>query len=58
MGLLGQMRELKVDLPSTDIFLTHLQSDHAGLAAELAVPGVRIFISETDRVRLPGKRCV
>lgn len=58
VALLDQMRELKVDLPSTDIFLTHLHSDHSGLAAELAVPGVRIFISETDRVRLPGKDCI
>ncbi len=57
-ALLSQLRELHVDLPNTDIFLTHLHSDHSGLAAELAVPGVRIFISETDRVRLPGKACL
>lgn len=57
-ALLDQMRELKVDLPNTDIFLTHLHSDHSGLAAELAVPGVRVYISEKDRVWMPGKDCI
>ena len=43
-----QLREIGVDLDRTDIFLTHLHSDHAGLAPELIRPGCRIFISSTD----------
>lgn len=43
-----QLRELKVDLSRTDIFLTHLHSDHSGLSTELHRPGCRILISEPD----------
>ena len=46
-----QLTEIGVDMDRTDIFLTHLHSDHAGLAPELIRPGCRIFISSTD---LPG----
>lgn len=50
-AMVRQMEEIGVDLDRTDIFLTHLHSDHAGLAPELIRPGCRIFISGTD---LPG----
>ena len=46
-----QLQEIGADPDRTDIFLTHLHSDHAGLAPELIRPGCRIFISGTD---LPG----
>ena len=47
-ALLDQLRELNVDLGRTDIFLTHLHSDHSGLSTELHRPGCRIYISEID----------
>lgn len=47
-----QLRELDVDLNRTDIFLTHLHSDHTGLSTELYRPGCRILISAPDREEL------
>ncbi|MCI2055773.1 MAG: MBL fold metallo-hydrolase [Oscillibacter sp.] len=44
-----ELDELHVDLNRTDIFLTHLHSDHAGLSTELHRPGCQIFISEIDK---------
>ena len=44
-------RELEatgVDRDRMDIFVTHLHSDHAGLAAELIRPDCRILIGEID----------
>lgn len=43
-----QLTELGVDRDRMDIFVTHLHSDHAGLAPELIRPGCRIFIGEID----------
>lgn len=40
--------ELGVCLEDMDIFLTHLHSDHSGLASELIAPGGRIYIGEID----------
>lgn len=34
-----QLASIGADLDHTDIFLTHLHSDHAGLAPELIRPG-------------------
>ncbi len=48
------LAELGVDMANTDIFLTHLHSDHAGLAPELLRPTSRLFIGDVDRQRLPG----
>ncbi len=39
---------LDVDMARTDVFLTHLHSDHCGLVQRLATPTTRIFISEPD----------
>lgn len=47
-----QLRELRVDLGRTDIYLTHLHSDHSGLSTELHRPGCRIFLSREDREEL------
>ncbi len=43
---------INADMDRTDIFLTHLHSDHTGLAAEIAGSGTRVYIGETDRERL------
>lgn len=50
------LAELRVDMDKTDIFLTHLHSDHAGLAQRLAAPGTRIFVSEADGKIVAGGR--
>ena len=46
--LLSGLNELNVDLADTDIILTHLHSDHTGLAPEIAVTGTRVFISRDE----------
>ena len=46
------LAELGVRLEDTDIFLTHLHSDHTGLAGDLAAPGARVYISREDGERL------
>lgn len=51
-ALLAGLGELDVRLEDTDIFLTHLHSDHTGLAGDLAAPGARVYISEPDGTRL------
>ncbi len=48
-------RELEatgVDRSRLDIFLTHLHSDHTGLAPELVRPGGRVFIGRVDGTRM------
>ena len=49
-----QLAEIGVDRERLDIFLTHLHSDHAGLAPELIRSGGRIFIGRTDGIRMAG----
>lgn len=51
-ALLSGLDELGVSMDGTDIFLTHLHSDHTGLAPSVAGPDTRIFISRTDGERL------
>lgn len=46
-----QLGEIGVDLTQTDIFLTHLHSDHAGLSTYLHRPGRAVFLSEWDANR-------
>lgn len=43
-----QLAELGADRDRMDIFVTHLHSDHVGLAPELIRPGCRILIGEID----------
>lgn len=43
-----QLAEIGVDRDRMDIFLTHLHSDHTGLAPEFIRPGCRIYISRVD----------
>lgn len=47
-----QLDEIGVDRDHMDIFLTHMHSDHSGLAPELIRPGCEIFISEIDGPRI------
>lgn len=42
------LKDLGIDMENTDIVLTHLHSDHTGLAPDIAVPGTRIFISREE----------
>ena len=46
--LLNGLDELNIDMANTDIILTHLHSDHTGLAPEIVVPGTRVFISRGE----------
>ena len=47
-ALLNGLSELGEDPQSVDIFLTHMHSDHAGLAADIVGEGRHIYISATD----------
>lgn len=51
-ALLEGLREVGADLRHTDLFLTHMHSDHAGLASGLLPPGSRIYMGRTDYHRL------
>jgi glyoxylase-like metal-dependent hydrolase (beta-lactamase superfamily II) len=42
------LQELAVDPAGIDLFITHLHSDHVGLAATLAAPAARIWCSAAD----------
>ena len=42
------LRELEVDMRETDIFLTHLHSDHSGNAPDIVAENRRIYISDID----------
>lgn len=42
------IKELGLDINKTDLFITHLHSDHSGLASELNNEGMKIYTSETD----------
>lgn len=43
-----QLTEIGVDRDKMDIFVTHLHSDHAGLAPELVHPGCVIYMGKID----------
>ena len=47
-----ELAETGVDRDRMDIFLTHLHSDHTGLAPELIRPGCRVYIGGTDGRRM------
>lgn len=53
-ALMEQLNDLNVDLDKTDIFLTHMHSDHSGLAVELHREGCKVFISDADHERIRG----
>ena len=47
-ALQSGIEELGLDMSKTDLFLTHLHSDHAGLASKIASPTSRIYMSTVD----------
>ena len=51
-----QLAEVGVDRDRLDIFLTHLHSDHTGLAPDLIRPGCRIYIGAVDERWMEGYR--
>lgn len=55
-ALMSGLSELGISMDNTDIFLTHLHSDHTGLAPEIAKPGTQIFIGEHDLNHMPGRQ--
>jgi glyoxylase-like metal-dependent hydrolase (beta-lactamase superfamily II) len=52
----SELRLLSVDMNKTDIFLTHMHSDHSGLASELATEASKVFISAVDAGLAPERR--
>lgn len=53
-ALFDGLRELNVRMEDTDIFLTHLHSDHTGLLPEVASASSRVFIDDLDRDWIVG----
>ena len=47
-ALTAGLEELGIDMDRADVFLTHLHSDHSGLAGAIAGRDSRIYISRTD----------
>lgn len=47
-ALQGGIRELGLDMERTDLFLTHLHSDHVGLASQVAGRNSRIYMNPVD----------
>lgn len=56
VALLQGLEQLGVRMDETDIFLTHLHSDHTGLAPDIAGKDTKIFIGEKDLSHMPGKQ--
>lgn len=54
-ALLGGLEELGVSMEDTDIFLTHLHSDHTGLAPDIRGKDTKIYIGARDLSHMPGK---
>ncbi|MDR1875041.1 MAG: MBL fold metallo-hydrolase [Synergistaceae bacterium] len=48
VALTGALDALGADMGRTDIFLTHMHSDHSGLATGIASPTSKIYISAKD----------
>ncbi len=46
--LKGELDGLGVDMAKTDIFITHLHSDHTGLVSRIASESTKIYMSEKD----------
>lgn len=46
--MLEGLKELNIDLNNTDLFITHLHTDHLGLAAELASGSSRIYFNQPE----------
>lgn len=42
------IKELGIDLNKTDLLITHLHSDHSGLAAALNKEGIKVYVGKID----------
>ena len=51
-ALLAGMQELNIDPQNTDLFITHLHSDHCGNADMLEQMGCRIIMGRDDYAHL------
>lgn len=47
-SLMEALKELNIDFTKTDLLITHLHSDHSGLAASLNKEGVRVYAGKID----------
>jgi glyoxylase-like metal-dependent hydrolase (beta-lactamase superfamily II) len=47
-ALVSALKSLGVDMTKTDVFLTHMHSDHSGLASRVASPASKIYMSKKD----------
>ncbi|MDD2190741.1 MAG: MBL fold metallo-hydrolase [Eubacteriales bacterium] len=47
-AIFAALKELQVDLDNTDLFITHLHSDHCGLISVLPKPGAKIYAGKID----------
>lgn len=47
-ALIENLKELNVDMEKTDIFLTHLHSDHTGLINKIAHKNNKVYIGKID----------
>lgn len=54
-AMLSALGELGVSLCDTDILLTHIHSDHCGLAAAIAERGTRVFVPRAELPRILGE---
>lgn len=50
------IRELNLDLDKTSVFLTHLHSDHTGLAGDFVLQGCPIYMGRIDYTYLKGMK--
>ena len=51
-ALVQGLEEIHADMKNTDIFLTHLHSDHTGLCKRIASESSKIFIGSIDKTYL------
>lgn len=47
-SLMEGLKELNIDLSKTDVLVTHLHSDHSGLAGELSKEGMKAYAGRID----------
>jgi len=47
-AMVSALQELDIHMENTDLFITHLHSDHAGLLSFLVTPETTVWMSEAD----------
>lgn len=53
-AMVKALKELEATMESTDLFITHLHSDHAGLLSFLVTPQTTVWMSEPDAYVVGG----